>query len=417
VVAEGGNFTLGQELAGRGGFTTYNLADWDLTNDETLIAGQASAIGLSIQGVSEAQLQAIRVNMLQTADLLRRRDDTSLTGEKLVGDVLAMGMALYLRTLENRALFARNQFAVVDLPGLSYGLFHSLAQPVKVFGLVTTAVKFPGLLMDVGHLRYVRTSKTNNADEWLRYNQARGNDASMLESDLPESMVSDKQFCNPRWGQPTTGLANCAQGISATKALALAQLVGQRVYSISQSNISQLSAIQTSTELRDQLRSAIQSGKDVRIHQAPVTVGNWLGHGYVISDPVTGAASYEISGGARGGFVDTLSNADGYQKYVLTPIIVLAATLAKLKSFADSFGNFAGLFSFLADIIDFSFNCQFNVGALIGIWTLNTLASLLFLNIFVLLSLSIWWLILLGIAVNVALDNFKDYVKRKYFGC
>jgi hypothetical protein len=115
--------------------------------------------------------------------------------------------------------------------------------------------------------------------------------------------------------------------------------------------------------------------------------------------------------------VDTLSNADGYQKYVLTPIIVLAATLAKLKSFADSFGNFAGLFSFLADIIDFSFNCQFNVGALIGIWTLNTLASLLFLNIFVLLSLSIWWLILLGIAVNVALDNFKDYVKRKYFGC
>ncbi|MCA3080819.1 MAG: transglutaminase domain-containing protein [Rhodocyclaceae bacterium] len=417
VVAEGGNFTLGQELAGRGGFTTYNLTDWDLTNDETLIAGQASAVGLSIQGVSEAQLQSIRASMLQTADALRRSDDVSLTGEKLVGDALTMGMALYLRTLENRALLARNQFAVVDLPGLSYGLLHSVAQPVKVFGLVTTAVKFPGLLMDVGHLRYVRASKTNNTDEWLRYNQARGNDASMLESDLPESMVSDKQFCNPRWGQTTAGLANCAQGVSATKALALAQISGQRVYSISQSNITQLSAIQTSTELRDQLRSAVQSGKDVRIHQTPVTVGNWVGHGYVISDPVTGAASYEISGGARGGFVDTLSNADGYQKYVLTPIIVLAATISKLKSFADSFGNFAGLFSYLTDIIDLSFNCQYNLGPLLFIWTCFSAAAILFTFLLTFFIANIFLLVLLGGLINYGLDQFKDYVKRKYFGC
>src|SRR5436189_6300597 len=47
VVVEGGGFGMGDELVGRGGFTTPDLASVDLTDDDTLIAGQQSAIGIS----------------------------------------------------------------------------------------------------------------------------------------------------------------------------------------------------------------------------------------------------------------------------------------------------------------------------------------------------------------------------------
>ncbi len=100
IVAEGGVFTLGQELAGKGGFTTDDLTNWDLTNDETLVAGQASAISLSAQGISAAQLANIKRRLTQTQSQLQANNITGLTSDHIVGAILATAVWGYFTALQ-----------------------------------------------------------------------------------------------------------------------------------------------------------------------------------------------------------------------------------------------------------------------------------------------------------------------------
>ena len=65
TAATGPGMRAGSEPIGLGGFTRYGQQDWDETQDP-LIAGQQTAIGLSIQGISQAQLQTLKTRMEQT---------------------------------------------------------------------------------------------------------------------------------------------------------------------------------------------------------------------------------------------------------------------------------------------------------------------------------------------------------------
>jgi hypothetical protein len=50
-----------------------------------------------------------------------------------------------------------------------------------------------------------------------------------------------------------------------------------------------------------EIQNALAAGKEVAVHQAPITQSGWTGSGYIITDPATGAGAYKISGGANGG--------------------------------------------------------------------------------------------------------------------
>lgn len=60
---------------------------------------------------------------------------------------------------------------MIDQPSLSYDLFRLAIKPNKLYGLVTTGITFQGLNLDVGHLRYIRWSKTNDKAAWIAYNR------------------------------------------------------------------------------------------------------------------------------------------------------------------------------------------------------------------------------------------------------
>ncbi|MCA2998958.1 MAG: hypothetical protein ING75_10190 [Rhodocyclaceae bacterium] len=198
---------------------------------------------------------------------------------------------------------------MVDRPGISYGLFHAKVQPVKTFGIVTTAVKFPGVEMDVGHLRHLRWAKSNQQNEWVAYNRIRGQYASALEHATPERFFVDTTTCNLPTATPTSTPAfdpakpACAEGISAVKALAVAQRQGQKVFTVTSQNIAavlpQLSG--HSQQTRADVQNAVNAGKEVTISQSRITHSGWTGAGYLVIDPQTGAGSYLIEGGANGG--------------------------------------------------------------------------------------------------------------------
>ena len=50
---------------------------------------------------------------------------------------------------------------MVENPGMSYGLIHAIAQPVYSWGVIR-AVKFPGINLDIGHVRNLSWAKDND---------------------------------------------------------------------------------------------------------------------------------------------------------------------------------------------------------------------------------------------------------------
>lgn len=67
VASSGASLTMGTELSSTGGFTQLsNPNQWDLTQDDNHVAGQATAIGISAGGISAAQLERLKQRLETT---------------------------------------------------------------------------------------------------------------------------------------------------------------------------------------------------------------------------------------------------------------------------------------------------------------------------------------------------------------
>ena len=326
TLTQGPGMRAGSEPIGLGGFTRYGQQDWDDTQDQ-LIAGQQTALGLSIQGISQAQLSQLKTRMEATQQKLQQAQAApesqraailqGITGDHLTGDLLTATVWGYFASLQSHGAIASTQAQMFDRPALSYGLFHAQVRPNKLYGIVTTGISFQGLNMDIGHLRHIRWVKDddpqaaiNNKPEltangkpaaqnrWIAYNKMRGQYSSAMEHAVPEQFWVDKTQCRY---QDETGtiqnptLADCAQGISAVKAIAIAQAQGQKIYTINQSNAATaLATLPVGGDVGAEIRSAIQAGKEVTVHEKPINAHGWTGYGYTITDPETGAGAYII---------------------------------------------------------------------------------------------------------------------------
>jgi hypothetical protein len=117
--------------------------------------------------------------------------------------------------------------------------------------------------------------------------------SSTLEHATPEQMFATD---DPDAEQP--------DAISAVKALQIASAEGQRVYQITQENMSiALANINHDQETMDEIEASLNAGKEVITHTDAVSVPGWSGAGYIIIDPDTGAGAYKISGGTNGAFL------------------------------------------------------------------------------------------------------------------
>ena len=228
---------MGTDLQSTGGFT--QLSDpthWDLTSETSNTVGQATAIG-----ISAAQLTTLKDRLaatqgkLQTAQANPANATATLagiTGEQISGDLLTATLWSWFAAAESHNRLSQNQANMVETPGLSYGLFHAIAQPVYSWGVIRS-VKFPGVNMDIGHIRNLSWAKDNNDKTWIAYNRLRGQYMSALEHAIPERFFNDPAKCNAEGTTiPVAGLPACPQGISAVKAIALAAAQGQKIYTI-----------------------------------------------------------------------------------------------------------------------------------------------------------------------------------------
>ncbi|WP_347486121.1 hypothetical protein ABFV80_001140 [Vandammella animalimorsus] len=95
----------------------------------------------------------------------------------------------------------------------------------------------------------------------------------------------------------------CAEGISAVKAIAIAQQQSQKIYTINENNRNTaLPKLPIGGDVGFEIRNAINAGKEVTFHEARIHEHGWSGYGYSIVDPETGAGAYLIEGKGNGGW-------------------------------------------------------------------------------------------------------------------
>lgn len=339
VKAEGSAMRAGDEPIGAGAFTNYGTGAWDQTTDQ-LIAGQQTALGLSIQGISQAQLNQLKTRMEQTKATLERAQAApeaqrpailkDITGDLLTGDLLTATLWGYFASLQSHGVIASSQAEMFDAPALSYGLFHAQVRPNKLYGIVTTGITFQGLNMDVGHLRHMRWVKDDNAqsaindrpelrangktaaqNRWIAYNKMRGQYSSAMEHAVPEQFWVDRSLCKytDENGQvKNPALQPCAEGVSAVKAIAIAQQQGQKIYTITAQNAATaLPKLPVGGDVGDEIRNAVNAGKEVTVHQNQISAHGWTGYGYTIVDSDTGAGAYLIEGRGNGMWMELVN--------------------------------------------------------------------------------------------------------------
>jgi len=144
--------------------------------------------------------------------------------------------------------------------------------------------------MDVDRQYSMVKALDGNKDKPKQFFLSSGANGSALEHSVPEQL----------WSTPD----NPAYGISAVKALKIANDQGIPIYTINQTNIDTiLPNLQLDSETITDIKNAVNAGKVVTVSKTDITFNGWTGAGYIIIDPDTGAGAYMISGGMSGAWV------------------------------------------------------------------------------------------------------------------
>jgi transglutaminase-like putative cysteine protease len=363
VVAQASNSVqMGADLYSMGGFTQlYDTSQWDLTSEESNVAGNATAIGISAGGIGAGQLNQLKARLTSAQSALQLGNTTNLSGEQLSGDLLTATIWSWFAAAESHNRLSQNQAGVIENPALSYGLFHAVANPITSWGVIRR-VRFPGVNMDIGHARNLTWTKDNDPSKWVGYNRLRGQYMSALEHAVPERFFNNPSQCNSQ-GRTTTNpsLPTCPQGISAMKALALAAQAGQKVYTITgevyhnNSNIVSVGLSAHSESTRNRVQQALDVGYEVTIHEAPIAQDGWSGAGFTLIDPITGAGGYLIEGGSSGGNLTWSDVGDGVMFFIEIIASYLGEAASGLKSL---FGKLIGHVLLLKDVVEINDKCD-----------------------------------------------------------
>jgi transglutaminase-like putative cysteine protease len=358
VIASAAAGTMGSELHEQLGFYDPRFG-WGLSTNKP-VAGEYQAIALDLQGSSPEYAAQLQADLEETKTKLESGDDAQLvdiTKHSLVGDLLEATIFSYFALNNIQDEVAAQQADIVNYRAPSYGKFSTSLSTSYFYGTPRN-VSIAGMVMDVDRVFNINVDKDNDAQKRLNYSQMVGGRYSAMEHLVPEQMFSTED--------------TPAEGISAVKAMALASSQGQKIWNITQDNLDlALAEINLHSNTEQEIRNSVNAGKVVTTHEQRLNYNGWVGEGYIILDPQTGAGAYKIAGGANGGFLaklgaflDALSwialafvgsgTWSGLLGSAIGPVIALVASVINLLTTIMAWGAVCGdiaavvLFSFLA---------------------------------------------------------------------
>lgn len=279
----------------------------------TLTVGEYQAIGLDLAGISTTQLSALRAQAKEMQDKINAKDYSTLTQHNTLGTMLQSAAANFFVQEFVKAGAAARMQGFVDYRLPSFGTVSTYSTVATLFD-IPVQVSSKGVMVDVQRLANIAAAKSGNAVASAGFVRAEGTSASRSESDVLEQGFSENQQ---------------ASGTSAVQALAVANQLGQRIYTIDSNNASvAVPALQIPTEIVDEIADSVNAGKVVTVSQQAVDYAGISELGYIVTDPSTGAAAYKIASGANGGLLEILAGHGGGSND--NPLVALMLQLLKL---------------------------------------------------------------------------------------
>jgi hypothetical protein len=280
IVATGTTVGMGYEETFEMVFTAPGFAT-DIVSNQ-IDAGAYHAIAINTGKISKTQMLSLKTKMEQ----INYNDVVNLTRDNLLGDLLYATALMYYAQLDTANSIQSKAMSIVWNRLPSESIFSVGLKVGMMFGLPRTA-SAAALVMDVDRNLHVAIARDGDKNTALNFMYASGKTSSALEHAVPEKLFSTED--------------NPVIGISAVKAIKLANDQGIPIYTINQSNINtSLPQLQVDAEVKTEIQNAVNAGKEVTVSKTNITVNNWTGCGYIIIDPSTGAGAYKISGGFNG---------------------------------------------------------------------------------------------------------------------
>lgn len=197
---------------------------------------------------------------------------------------------------------------------------------------------------------------------------------------------------------------NPGEAISAVKSLQKANAQGQRIYHLTPANQAMtLPAIHQNSLVMQEIRAALNAGKEVITHTDPVSVPGWSGAGYILFDPETGDGAFKIGGGQNGGLLAFAGGLFIFVGLYLIPLLAAPGLIALLPFYSLSIGLLAfvaGVSLFVSEVGAEFFQ---NAAVLRAIT-----AYIAHLAIYTTASLQVLVASLAGLVITILLPYLKD---------
>lgn len=249
-------------------------------------AGVFQAIGVNLGEISPDQLAALKSKIDATMAKMQNQDFTNITKEDILGDLLYTTALAYHDQLSASNFIAARVIGVKAVTLPSETIFATKFKVALLWG-IPRFVGPGGLSMDADHLMQIVKPKDGNEETVKDYMMQSGMTSSTLEHSVPEQLFSTTE--------------GAAEGISAVKALQIANDKGIPIYKVNQANISSVfPLLEVDTQVKEDIQNAVNAGKEVTVSKTNISFNGWTGCGYIVINPDTGGGAYMLSGGTNG---------------------------------------------------------------------------------------------------------------------
>ena len=304
--------------------------DSDISNN--IEVGGMYCIAMDYGNISPEEIQ-------KSAEYMdSKKDSTSednIYTEVIMGGMLNSVAKLYFAQLDLYNTIIAGQTNVTETRALSVGIVGFKANVEYTFNR-PSELNEGGFFLDIGHDVHSVISNTNNITDEKAFMLQSGIYASAMEHGVLEQV---------------TGV----DSVSTIKTFQYAQEHNIPMHMISKDNVSdELDSITVSAQVKQEIRTAVNSGKIVIIPETEITINQWNGIGYMVLDPDTYACGYMISGGLAGGSMTAGQMIGEYVAYVVQgAVFMILWEMFKTLALAMSPCGWVAAISFLINVTEF----------------------------------------------------------------
>ena len=276
VVGTGPAVTLGSSQTFK-----MNVYSGGKTNVVTnpITAGSVYQITEDMQNITSAEITKA---MDEAKSISGSVNTDNVYSDEYLGKILDFAGKTYYAQIDiSNSLLAEKE-NISSTRSLSVGMTGYSVRTSSMFN-TTVGINEGSLYIDIDLNVVSAVSRNGDKDSEYTFASTSGVISSYYESLIWEEVTGEK-------------------GISTISLLNTAIQEKQSLLMLSSANFEkEKSKLNADSDTMREITNAVNSGKIVTIHSDKLTVDEWEGYGYIITDPKTGGAAYMISGGLSGG--------------------------------------------------------------------------------------------------------------------